>query len=437
MFKKRKPVSISYRVNLLKFKVFLLFLKNVYFYNIIKRYKSIFSILLFIILPLNLWADGHLPQHYYFLGENFKITSEGENFSPAIASNGKDLFLVVYYRKNTNDFDIYGTRVTIDGEVLDPEGIPISVAAGDQMFPSVTWNGENFFVVWQDYRSGKNWDIYGARVTSIGNLLDPEGIPLVLGKPKLDQVSPVVKEYVLVWQGRKNPKIWNIYYKLIGKDGEGALDKTPIPVSPSSKSQISPSIIYNGSVFFISWQGKREDTIWEIYGARMTPWGKVIDKKGVKISSEGDLEKWRPVVSWGKDHYLVLWMASPDNKNWSLYGRRIDSQGQPLDLFEFPVQRGESNKAFPSVLFDGEEHLIVFEDEPEGDSKVSGILLNSGYKPILGETFLITTNQTLKDPNFPCISFIPPRVLIVWQGKDSQEGYQIYGQMLSRGKGGV
>jgi hypothetical protein len=174
MSKKRKPVSIRYKVNLLKFKVFFLFLKNVYFYNIIKRYKSIFSISLFIILPLHLWADGDIPQHYYFLGENFKITFEGENFSPAIASNGKDLFLVVYYRKNTNDFDIYGTRVTIDGKVLDPQGIPISVAPGDQMFPSVTWNGENFFVVWQDYRSGKNWDILGARVTSLVELLDSE-----------------------------------------------------------------------------------------------------------------------------------------------------------------------------------------------------------------------------------------------------------------------
>lgn len=429
LVKKRKPVSIRYRINLLKFKIFFVFLKDVYLYNIFKRYKSILMIL-FLLIPFTIRAEN-IPQRYSFIGENFRITSVGENFSPAIASNGEDLFLVVYYRKNTDDFDIYGTRVTVDGEVLDPEGIPISTAPGDQMFPSVTWNGENFFVVWQDYRSGKNWDIFGSRVSIFGEILDPGGIPLVLGKPKLDNVSPVISEGFLVWQGRKNPKIWNIYFKNIGNDGEGALEKTPIPVSPSSNSQIYPSIIFNGSIFFIIWQDKRSNDFWEIYGARITPWGKVIDKKGIKISEELHIEKWRPAGSWNKDHYLVLWMASPDNKKWSLYGRRVNIQGQPLDLFDLPIKRGETNKAFPAITYTGGENLIVFEDEPEDNPKISALPLVSGYKAILGDTFLISTDREIEKSGFPCISSIENRILIVWQGKGVEEPYQIYGQILS------
>ena len=431
--KREKSVSIRYRINLLKFKVFLMFLKNVYFYNIIKRYKSLFFLLL--LIPLNLWADENLQAHYSFIGENFKITSEGENFSPAIASNGEDLFLIVYYRKNTKDFDIYGTRVTIEGEVLDPQGIPISTAPGDQMFPSVTWNGENFFVVWQDKRSEKRWDIYGARVTSEGEVLEPDGIPIAIGKSILDQVSPTIcfggGIILVAWHGKRNSKIWNIYFRRLSKNGE-ILDQKPILLNPSSRDQISPYVVFNGENFFIVWQDKRNGKFWDIYGARVTREADILDKGGIQITFTGEMNRWKPILSWnGNGYYLILWVlqdGEQDGQKWYIHGKRVGERGEVLDLIDIPILGEGSNKAFPVLIWNGEEYLLIWEEEPGGNSKVYGGLILPKYRLSINEQVLISTTEET-DASHPAAGAIENTVLIVWQGKGLEESWNIFGQI--------
>ena len=80
--------------------------------------------------------------------------------------------------------DIKGRFVMADGTMPAGEFM-ISDASGDQMFPSVGWTGDQYLVAWNDYRhvqSGSNIvqqlraDIYAARVTTDGTVLDPNGL---------------------------------------------------------------------------------------------------------------------------------------------------------------------------------------------------------------------------------------------------------------------
>ena len=76
--------------------------------------------------------------------------------------------------------DVFATRVSQEGQVLDSIGLAISVASDLQLDPAVVYNYSNFLAVWEDWRSG--WpDIYGARVTPGGILRDPHGIPICAG----------------------------------------------------------------------------------------------------------------------------------------------------------------------------------------------------------------------------------------------------------------
>src|SRR5262249_30789328 len=96
----------------------------------------------------------------------------------AIASNG-DEYLVTWADtrnlwKSFYNMDIYGTRVSADGSILDPQGIGIATARYEQFRPCVASNGVDFFVAWahDDAVGGTlnttERDIYGARVSAAG-----------------------------------------------------------------------------------------------------------------------------------------------------------------------------------------------------------------------------------------------------------------------------
>jgi len=82
---------------------------------------------------------------------------------------------VVWADKRTyssTEYDIYGARVSATGEVLDPTGIPICTDPGRQTSPRVAFDGERYLVVWEDDRESTSafqlYQIYGARVSATG-----------------------------------------------------------------------------------------------------------------------------------------------------------------------------------------------------------------------------------------------------------------------------
>ncbi len=72
--------------------------------------------------------------------------------------------------------DIYGTRVSPEGNVLDPAGIVISTAPNWQVAPALGYNGTNALAAWIDARQAAPF-VYGARVTASGAVLDPPSTP--------------------------------------------------------------------------------------------------------------------------------------------------------------------------------------------------------------------------------------------------------------------
>jgi hypothetical protein len=102
---------------------------------------------------------------------------------PDIAFDGTN-FLVVWTDdvrgSYSNITDVYGARVTPDGHVLDAGGFTVCNAPGDQSGASVTYDGTYFVVVWLDERNGGR-ELYGARVTAGGELIDQGGFPVATG----------------------------------------------------------------------------------------------------------------------------------------------------------------------------------------------------------------------------------------------------------------
>ena len=111
-----------------------------------------------------------------------QFVSPGNNFADDASvawSSSREEFLIVWTdsRGGIGTEDIFGNRVTEDGEILDGDGFPISQESGAQRMPDVAWSGRRFHVVWSDTRNG-DADIFGARVRPNGTVDDPDGIPI-------------------------------------------------------------------------------------------------------------------------------------------------------------------------------------------------------------------------------------------------------------------
>jgi hypothetical protein len=135
--------------------------------------------------------------------------------NPVIAHDGKGMYLVVWqqgrlYHQNQSA-DILAARIDSSGRALDRSPIVVCNAGASQERPQVAFSGGRFLVVWHDLRNGRDWDVYAARVTPDGKVLEPNGF-LVAGGPR-NQASPVVTPirdgFLVVWQH------YDRYYQLM------------------------------------------------------------------------------------------------------------------------------------------------------------------------------------------------------------------------------
>jgi len=138
--------------------------------------------------------------------------------------------------------DIFCARVSADGKALDPAGILVAGAKDRQEWPAVASDGKGFLVVWEDFRNGKDWDVYAARVSVDGKVLDPDGILIAGG----------------------------------------------------AHNQCHPVVAFTGGNYFVAWQAFRGEGVpgdpgtgYVLYGARVSPEGKVLDGKGVLLADAG------------------------------------------------------------------------------------------------------------------------------------------------------
>jgi len=82
---------------------------------------------------------------------------------------------------NANNY-IAGRIMNADG-TFPPGYFTVAEAPGRQLRPCVAWDGTQFLVAWEDQRNQESFfdartDVYGARVSEVGVLLDPNGFAI-------------------------------------------------------------------------------------------------------------------------------------------------------------------------------------------------------------------------------------------------------------------
>jgi hypothetical protein len=187
---------------------------------------------------------------------------------PSIAYNSylsSNFYLVVWEDYRGPSVDIYGTRVFHDGTVIDdPVNIAISTADNTQEIPVVCSRGVDFFVVWKDHRGGLySQTVYGSRVSYNGTVTDPSGIPISYSFEFSYPAAVVygIGEYLVV-HGFPDGTQYDIFGRFLDINGIITGD---IDLTRSANSQTYADAAFDGTNYLAVWQGWRYD--FNIYGA--------------------------------------------------------------------------------------------------------------------------------------------------------------------------
>jgi hypothetical protein len=333
-----------------------------------------------------------------------------------VASNGTD-YLVVWSDLRGASWDIYGTRLSATGAVLDSSGIAISTAEGHQKEPVVASDGTGYFVVWTDGRTSPS-SIRGARVSREGQVLDADGVRLYAGTEGavLPRVASNGTDYLVVWETRGGSIGGSIRWARVGGDARVLASNVLFPDSAGRQTQ--PAVASNGDGYLVLWQqvaSAGKPPLWEILGVLMSADGQVPDHRFSISPSPLWLVGPRPlrVASDGVD-YFVAWLQSYGD---GILGARVSGAGKVLDPGGIPITNGLGSRSTPAVARVGGGYLVAWRDY-DSQTDHTDILGRwvSGDGRVVGPSAIVLASGSLGAP--AVASSGGARVLVAYGGFD-------------------
>lgn len=304
------------------------------------------------------------PNGTTFRGPFAISTATGSQSLPRVASDGTSFFVVWQDGRNNGD-DVYGTRVLATGQVSHPSGVVITQGSSFATAPDIGYSNGNYLAVWSDDRAA-DFDIYGTRVDTSGNVLDPSGV-LISGTAG-SEAYPAVEgndvKFLVGWSSfAPGSSSWDIegrIVKLTPTLSSGAL----ITIGTSPEHEFKIAFGSDGDNFCAAWQnGPLSDA--EINVAPVWEWGGV---GGVTaVTPPTGQTAIRPSVAHVRNRYVATWNQLPQSgtQNGRLYGQSLaacDPVGAP-----FLIQKLRSQDRGLEVASDATNAMTVWADiNPSG-----------------------------------------------------------------------
>jgi hypothetical protein len=336
-------------------------------------------------------------------------------------------FMVVFSRPTLNqgtpDFDLYGTRVSAAGALVTPSPFAIFVSPAWDKSAAVAFNGANVLAVWNDTTPGA---VLGAMVTPTGTSVGTSGftVSLVGSSEGAGVVGFDGTNYLVAWTDRRKGRNSiiihddDIHAARVSPNGV-VLDSTPIAVSEVLNGQVIKDIAFNGTEYLLVWEDTRASTagrsVTEIYAARVTRAGVVLDANGLALSSPGctncySVASSPRVASDGTD-FFVTWTSGGH-----VDGARVPSTGAP-DAQRRLVMTTDGQTS-PSVAHLGIGYLLVWQNTPSGaGADVMAKRLTSTGADV-GTAFVVSNRAS--DETAPLVQVGGGQALVVWN--DTRNG---------------
>jgi hypothetical protein len=208
------------------------------------------------------------------------VAAAGNQTLPAVAG-GPDGWLVAWEDSRGPSTDVYAGRVGADGSPADGGGFIVSLGANAQQQAAVARGDAGWLVVWNDDRGGSTSNVWGARVAVDGTVRDPSGIRISSsGKAADPAVAFDGQGWLVAWEDVRSGTSYDIYAARVSLAG-AVLDPSGIAVSRRATGEFLPAIAFDGQDHVLVWQVQTAAGDYDLLAARVTPAGVVLDTTAV------------------------------------------------------------------------------------------------------------------------------------------------------------
>jgi hypothetical protein len=331
------------------------------------------------------------------------------SFEPVVAFSGTEYLAVWRDTRFGQTSDIFATRVSSGGVVLDPLGIEIAAAATNVLrTPTVAFVGGDYLVAWEDRSTVGNPDIDAALVATTGAVTALAAVAATAAaetQPILaargDEALLVYRsgttlrgtifsggsfgsavniatgneptvaadpsgDYLVAWaQGAIDPDIRGQFIT-----AGGALAGGDFAISAGNGTQAEPAAGFDGLNYVVLFRRNAD-----IYGTRVSSAGLVIDTHleggnpvgGVAVNTR-PAQQSTPTVACGVSGCLAAWADARDVDalSFDVYAAVIDPEPLFTTGEDFPVASLDRAQIAPSATTAGNSWFLVWQDSSTG-----------------------------------------------------------------------
>ena len=287
-----------------------------------------------------------------------------------VASDGSGYFTVWQDQRDDRSDDIFGARVSAAGVVIDANGIRINAAAGVQQNPVVAFVGTGYVVAWEQVVAAGNADIMAAFVSSAGAVTQLGAIAATAANETGPAIAARGTGALLVWSDGAN-----VRGAVFGSGAFGAAFDVAAGANVEKEPAVSGNAAGDYLVTFSETVAAGNDDIrGQLVTAAGAPSGAaftIADEAGVQTQSAAAFDGTNHVVAW--------------SSGANIFAARVTAAGAVLDATPVTISAATNAQVLPDVACTAAGCLIAWQDSRNATESVRDVF-GAAVSPALAIT---------------------------------------------------
>jgi hypothetical protein len=195
---------------------------------------------------------------------------------------------------------------------------------------------------------------------------DPFPVQMLV-RPQTTSVTHGASVFVAVWQDSTSNQIWLSRFSEAGE----RLAPTALPLGLGTE----PDVSFDGTNFLVVALGDGR-----IVATRVSPEGVVLDTSSIVVADDG-LQNSVAVAFDGTNYFVVWTTFDIHGLTGDVFGRHVTPAGTVVEPADLTISATGFVQTGVALAFNGEQHLVVWNENLSGNWQVRGTLVDPAGTP--------------------------------------------------------